>query len=221
MQAGLVKLNAAAASGRVTANIAAANAKAILSSPLTGGMPFVAANTAQGVALQTSIAASSTQAISRIVAGAAIKGFGTIAGNMKKAEHGATFTIGGNRHSSGGTKFYGEDGTAFEAEKDERMFILNRKASAMLGPILSDINQQYGGVALSNASSYLQSGGEVLRGISTQTVNNNQKIDTSGIREAVYQGSKEGIAQANIKVKPSEIIDVYNENQAVVNGANN
>lgn len=80
-----------------------------------------------------------------------------------KAEKGAVFTIGGNRHSMGGTKFYGEDGTAFEAEQGEKMFVLNRKASAAIGPLLSDLNKQYGGVSLSNTSSYLAAGGQVLR----------------------------------------------------------
>lgn len=36
--------------------------------------------------------------------------------------------IGGKRHSQGGTKFYGEDGTTFEAEQGEGIGILNRAA---------------------------------------------------------------------------------------------
>ena len=46
-----------------------------------------------------------------------------------KAEKGALFKIGGKRHSSGGTKFQGEDGTQFEAEKDELIGVMSRDAS--------------------------------------------------------------------------------------------
>ena len=47
-----------------------------------------------------------------------------------KAEKGALFNIGGNRHSNGGTLFTGADGTQFEAEQGELIGVMNRNAAA-------------------------------------------------------------------------------------------
>jgi len=46
-----------------------------------------------------------------------------------KAEKGALFNIGGNRHSAGGTLFTGADGTQFEAEQGELIGVMNRNAA--------------------------------------------------------------------------------------------
>lgn len=46
-----------------------------------------------------------------------------------KAEKGALFSIGGKRHSQGGTLFTGEDGTRFEAEAGEVIGVMNRNAA--------------------------------------------------------------------------------------------
>lgn len=140
-----------------------------------------------------------------------------------KAEKGAVFDIGGKRHSQGGTKFFGEDGTAFEAELGEKMFVLSRRASAAIAPLLNDINQQYGGASLlSGSSTYLASGGAILRGssqVSSQQVQG-QNIDSSALKDAVYQGSKEGIAEANIMVAVEDINTGQGNFVDVVNGAN-
>lgn len=137
-----------------------------------------------------------------------------------KAERGAVFNIGGRRHSQGGTKFYGEDGTAFEAEKDEKMFILNRQASAALGPLLSDINQQYGGVSLSRASSYLASGGQILRAASTsQQPEFDFDLMAEIVGEGVRQGSREGSMEGSSRGTYSGIVD-KETNEAIAAGAN-
>lgn len=138
-----------------------------------------------------------------------------------KAERGAVFNIGGKRHSQGGTKFYGEDGSAFEAEKDEKMFILNRQASAALGPLLSDINQQYGGVSLSRASNYLASGGQILRGNPTQNIEAsvNTEIIKEAIREGSMEGSLAGSLQGSSKGTYSGLVD-KTTNEAIAAGAN-
>jgi hypothetical protein len=44
-------------------------------------------------------------------------------------EKGGLQEIGGQRHSNGGTKFYGEDGTRFEAERGELIGVMSRTAS--------------------------------------------------------------------------------------------
>ncbi|WP_233901343.1 coiled-coil domain-containing protein [Tenacibaculum piscium] len=180
-----------------------------------------------GINIQIGVTkALASKGFAGIVTGAIIAAKGAISvgkimSTPTKFEKGGSFTIGGKRHHSGGTKFVGDDGTAFEAEKDERMFILNREASAALGPLLSDINQQHGGVALSNQSTYLQSGGEVLRSASAQNI----KVDTGkGIN---YDLLAMKISEANMQL-PRPIVQVAVEDintgqgnyAEVVDGAN-
>lgn len=143
------------------------------------------------------------------------------AAKLPKAEKGISLDIGGKRHSSGGTKFYGEDGTAFEAERGERMFVLNRRASAALGPLLSDINQSYGGISLSRASSYLASGGQVMRGGSSPRFNIDWNLEE--MKEAMYQtmrdGSRDGAREGSSLGTYSGLVD-RQTNEAIAAGAN-
>lgn len=75
-----------------------------------------------------------------------IQGLGRVAQIGKFEEGGDVFkTIGGKSHSQGGTKFWGEDGTRFEAERGEGLFILKRNAHASLISDLSRRNQMHGG----------------------------------------------------------------------------
>jgi hypothetical protein len=60
---------------------------------------------------------------------------------IPKLEQGG-FVIGGNRHSAGGTLFQGSDGSAFEAERDEALFVLNRNATSKL-KALSSLNRMF------------------------------------------------------------------------------
>lgn len=128
IQAGIVKINAAGASAAVTANTARAISSAIASSPLSGGLPWSATIAASGVKNQAAITTSSSSAISRILSSSALKAVGTLA--TAKYEKGGLQEIGGKRHSQGGTKFIGEDGTAFEAERGEVIGVMSRQASA-------------------------------------------------------------------------------------------
>lgn len=80
------------------------------------------------------------------------------------------FIIGGKYHSSGGTTFTGSDGSQFETEKDEAMFVLNRNATSKL-KALSSLNQLF---PMSKRIGTMQSGGfpqtlaqDMSRGIST------------------------------------------------------
>ena len=79
VEAGLVKMQAASASGQVASNTAIAVSKSVAASPLTGGLPFSAAAIAAGGLQQASIAASSTSAISTILGSAALKGLSSLA----------------------------------------------------------------------------------------------------------------------------------------------
>lgn len=137
---------------------------------------------------------------------------------LPKAEKGMVMNIGGKRHSSGGTKFYGEDGTAFEAEKDEKMFILNRQASAALGPLLSDINQQYGGASLSRPASYLAAGGQVIRSSGTTTIDR-EVIDYEKLTNMLTEGVRRGSMEGTSKGAHSGIVD-REDNIKIAAGAN-
>ena len=79
VEAGVVKMQAASASGQVASNTAIAVSKSVAASPLTGGLPFSAAAIAAGGLQQASIAASSTSAISTILGSAALKGLSSLA----------------------------------------------------------------------------------------------------------------------------------------------
>lgn len=61
--------------------------------------------------------------------------------SIPKFEEGG-FVIGGRSHNAGGTTFRGSDGSAFEAEKDEALFILNRNATSKLRA-LSSLNAMF------------------------------------------------------------------------------
>ncbi len=115
--------------------------------------------------------------------------------DIPKAEHGAVFPIGGNRHSAGGTKFYGEDGTAFEAERDEVLIVLNRAASSAFAG-LSELNQRHGGNAFTSSYKYLAGGGVVGRkgvtNITTSTTNNNAPvIDYDLLAQKIAESNKQ------------------------------
>jgi hypothetical protein len=69
--------------------------------------------------------------------------------------------IGGNSHAQGGTQFYGSDGSHFEAEKGEAMFVLKKDATAEIAA-LSMINESHGGRSLTQGASHLAEGGEAM-----------------------------------------------------------
>lgn len=82
--------------------------------------------------------------------------------SIPKAAKGALFKIGGRSHSQGGTKFRGEDGTMFEAERDELIGVMNKNAAAAF---MAFNNANGGGAA--PVPNYLATGGIVER-ISSQ-----------------------------------------------------
>ena len=83
-----------------------------------------------------------------------------------KAEKGALFNIGGNRHSNGGTLFTGADGTQFEAEQGELIGVMNRNAAAHF----MAFNNAFpaGGNSTPN---YFAGGGIVAREVAQQGLN--------------------------------------------------
>lgn len=86
-----------------------------------------------------------------------------------KAEKGALFSIGGQRHSAGGTLFTGADGTQFEAEQGELIGVMNRNAARHF----MAFNNAFpaGGTSAPN---YFAGGGIVSREIAQQSLNTDE-----------------------------------------------
>jgi hypothetical protein len=126
-----------------------------------------------GKALTTtdSILSLGATGIARVaVIGGIIKGAFSIAraglaANMPKAEKG--MIIGGQPHSRGGTKFFGTDGTAFEAERGELLAVVNKRSTGLLNN-LNMLNMAGGGnnFFAKGGLKHLADGGFALRGMS-------------------------------------------------------
>jgi hypothetical protein len=86
--------------------------------------------------------------------------------NGAKLEDGGIVPIGGKRHAQGGTKFWGEDGTTFEAEAGEGIGVLNRSAFRAF----MDFNNM-NGTGVRSTPSFMAGGGIITRGISAPTLN--------------------------------------------------
>ena len=151
VEAGLVKITTASAVAR---NLAQATASA----PPPLNAPFIATALAQNAAMT----ANSTASIARILTGAALQGLGKVVSSKGKFEKGGVMEIGGNRHSSGGTKFVGSDGTRFEAERGELIGVLNRNASKQF----MNFNDAFGSRG-TVGTSYAQNGGIISRGLNS------------------------------------------------------
>lgn len=80
-----------------------------------------------------------------------------------KFEHGGIQEVGGKRHSAGGTKFYGEDGTTFEAEQGEGIGVLNRGAFASF----MDFNNSHGNGK--STPTFMAGGGIITQGVQSQS----------------------------------------------------
>ena len=85
-----------------------------------------------------------------------------------KAEKGALFSIGGKRHSQGGTLFTGEDGTRFEAEAGEVIGVMNRNAARHFMAFNNTFPAGGGG---STGGNYFAQGGIVSREVAQQGIN--------------------------------------------------
>lgn len=83
-----------------------------------------------------------------------------------KFRQGGLMSIGGNRHSSGGTMFHGADGTTFEAEQGELIGVMNRNAAHHF----MAFNNAFpaGGASVPN---YFAGGGIVSREIASPSLN--------------------------------------------------
>lgn len=132
-------------------------AQATALGPILGPPAIVVAT-----ATNTALGVSSKLNQAGILASAAISGLGAIA--KKKFEKGGIQEVGGQRHAQGGTKFYGEDGTTFEAEKGEGIGVLNRGAfSAFM-----DFNNNHSSGG-SSTPTFMAGGGIITQGVQSQS----------------------------------------------------
>lgn len=125
-------------------------------------------NTYQGIS--AGVALGYPAAIPAVLA-ASVAGFGAvkkITSTSTKFEAGGLQEIGGARHSGGGTKFQGEDGTQFEAEQGELIGVMNRNAARHF----MDFNNSFpnGG----STPTFFEGGGIVARSVSSQGVDMNE-----------------------------------------------
>lgn len=127
----------AGAIGKIIANTAIANAKAIAISPLTGGQPFVTINKISAALSIASTIAGAAKAISEINKADASAGAGSASGSGTAQTTPSKFAQGGllkgPLHATGGISV-----GLGEAEGGE--FIVNRYATASFLPLLESIN---------------------------------------------------------------------------------
>jgi hypothetical protein len=171
-----------------------ANATALVLTPL-GPAAYATA-----LATNAALGASSKLQQAGILASAAVSAGTTVA---KKFESGGIQEVGGNRHSQGGTMFYGSDGTTFEAEQGEGIGVLNRGAFASF----MDFNNNHssGGVSRPN---FMAGGGIITQGVQSNTNN----LDMGALLQAI-----QSLPAPVVSVQ--EFHNVSNNLVRVVNGA--
>lgn len=182
------KAERVAALSNIAIDTAQAVQKSIAASPLTFGLPWSAFAVAQG-ALQTAAVLSQPEPTRPSFAEG---------GDVK------AYLLGGKRHSLGGTKFHGDDGTSFEAEKGEGIFVTKRSATS---EALSYINQKYGGRSFDQPGRYLQEGGSVV----TNTGNFDQ------IQGIVVETVDSVLKNVNFVVTVEDIQNGISERDNVIN----
>jgi len=129
----------AAAIGLIIASTAAANAKAVLASPVTFGQPWVAINTISAALSIASTIAASVKAINEInnanTSSAGSAGTTPAQSPPRPRGYANGGLIGGARHAQGGTLIEAEQGEA----------IMSRGSVTLFAPLLSALNQAGGG----------------------------------------------------------------------------
>lgn len=160
------KAGKAAAIAQATIDAFAGANKALASVPFPFNLAAAATSLASGLA--------TVRKITKVNTGNEFKGVESAAkgGNRPKAERGGLFKVGGRRHSAGGTSFFGEDGTEFEAEKDEIIGVLSRDASKAF----MNFNDAFTSGSSQGINSFAQ-GGVVTRPTSGPSINTGDLAD--------------------------------------------
>lgn len=141
--------------------------------------------------------------------------------NGAKFEKGGLMEIGGKRHSQGGTKFVGEDGTRFEAEQGELIAVVNRNTASFL----MGMNEKFGnsGASVTSRPNYFAMGGVVSRNLSQPQSISVQSTPIDYDLLASKIGANVAIANASLPNPVVAVTDINYQQESyaqVVNGAN-
>jgi hypothetical protein len=217
-QLAAIALDAGVQAGLVAINTASSQAQN-LAKAVALGPPFNLKAIPVALGQNAAMAANSKAAIGKILAGAAIKGIGALASKKKMAK-GGFVEIGGKPHSQGGTKFYGEDGSAFEAEKGEGIAVVDKKKYKS---VLSELNGFSGfGNFAAQSSGLGTDNGALIMPSQRNTTNNYTTHNNKGLTADEVQE----IVQRTISNMPNPVVTVEDINTGqesytrVVEGAN-
>jgi hypothetical protein len=117
-----------------------------------------------------------------------------------KFEKGGIQEVGGNRHAQGGTKFYGEDGTTFEAEKGEGIGVLNRGAFASF----MDFNNNHSSGGKSTPT-FMAGGGIITQGVSSSA---NTGISQDMLMDAIANMPAPIVTVQDINYQTGQVVRV-------------
>ena len=115
-----------------------------------------------------------------------------------KLEDGGIVPIGGKRHAQGGTKFWGEDGTTFEAEAGEGIGVLNRSAFRSF----MDFNNSNSNGGKSSPS-FMAGGGIITRGVTQPSMN--EEIIANNTIQAIRAMPPSVVSVEDINYKFEEV----------------
>lgn len=101
-----------------------------------------------------------------------------------------SFLLGGKPHSQGGTKFFGSDGTRFEAERNEALIVVNKRDTPMLRT-LNSINSRHG-------RNFLADGGFVARSA-------NQQVTSQISQNTMLRGFENAMKKVKIFTRITDI----------------
>lgn len=128
----------------------------------------------------------------------------------KFAEGGSVFDVGGKPHSSGGTKYVGEDGNRFEVERGEKIFVMKATASKYIDA-LGGVNMMFGGRSWGNSSVRFAAQGGAIQDGGFVARNTTQRADELATQKALIS--------TLLKSMPAPVVSVQEINK-VNNGRN-
>ena len=138
--AGIV-VEQAASIGKIIANTAVANAKSVAAMPITGGMPWVAINTASAALSIASTIAGAAKSISAIKSAGNDAGGG--GGSTPSKPSASKFAMGGYVSGAGTST-----SDSIPALLSDGEAVINANSTAQFGSLLSQINQAGGGAPI-------------------------------------------------------------------------
>lgn len=130
---------------------------------------------------------------------------------MTGAKH---FQVGGNLHSQGGTKYYGQDGNVFEVERGENIFVMNRHANAAKIHALSNENVRSGGVPFSMKTRWAALGGSIETRSASQAAQNSSDI-TRIIRQTMMSMPPQIVLVEDINSVQGRVAEVNERSQVL------